>query len=296
MKAGWKTSEFWVTTGVMLAGILVQCGFVNSKDLASITDGWSQAVVAAFTLITQATAAILYMRGRNALKAAQDQPIGQLSPTSMHSNAGWLIAVGLVLCSGAAYAQAPDRAPIITTATTPAYFLPWRAWMHGQIGANQQQPAPIIVNPPAAPTPSTDPAVVTLLQQQIQLHQQQVFLQQQIASVLSAGVAHQSAPPYYPAPPGVQTFPSAPAYPVQPLPVSPQYPVQPLPVTPQYPVQPLPVAPVAPVQPLPVAPQYTPQVLPVAPLAPKAAPQAIPVMPGASAYQRFTHALAIPVK
>ena len=324
IKPGWQTSEAWITGGVLLAGLLVQIGFVNSADLSRITDGWSQAVTAIFTLLFQASAAVHYLHGRNALKGAHvDSSIvsvntpGSDSPTSM--NAGWLIALAMCLLGGSAFAQAP-RPPIITAASTPSYILPWRAWMHGQLG-NQQQasPQPIIINQPApvapAAPPATDPAVVSLLQQQVQLHQQQVFLQQQIASLLQAGVAHQAAPLapvapstpvppplYYPAPQGVQPLPAVPQYPVQPLPIAPQYPVQPLPVAPLYPVQPLPQVAPAPVQPLPVAPPGPVQPLPIGPApAPKlvpapSAPQALPVMPPASAYQRFTHALASPAR
>lgn len=321
VKSGWKTTEFYLHGGMQLLSFLVLIGFVNAGDQATLADSWAKAVAAVATLITSGFSFYSYIKSRTILKTNATGNVRDImSPTSFHSNAAVLPIIALFLFAAPTFAQAPalrvaDRPPIIETASSnvPAYFLPWRAWMHGQLNNSAptpQQPQPIIINQPqpsVPAAPSTDPTVVALLQQQVQLHQQQVFLQQQIASLMNAGINHLAAPAapapapapiYYPVPQGVQPFPAAPPAPVQPLPIVAPNPPQIFPQAAPAPIQILPQAAPAPPQVIPITPPKTaPQTVPAP------GPQSLPVMPPASAYRRITsipgarltHALCAPV-
>lgn len=348
IKDGWKTSEFWVHMLVQGAGFLSMLNVITASDAAALVDGGSKSLQAIFTLITQATAAILYMRGRNALKAqtptvgvydyrqrgsgsSSGSGRGSSSVSSGTASLAPALAVLALLVSSTAYGQSSSltRPPIITAVSThPAYLLPWRAWVHGQLGNQPQQQAPaqpIIINPPqqSAPVqPGTDPALLMMLQAQLNV-------QMQILGALQ-GMNH-SAPAPTPAPapkdigpityhfqiappaPGAQPLQTLPiqgaplqSFPIQGAPLQ-QFPIQGAPLQ-QFPIQgaPLQQMPIqgAPLQTLPVAPQQAPQALPITPK--QAAPQQLPVgppaplpvMPNASEYRRFsnfTHALAKPV-
>ncbi len=344
MKDGYKTSEFYVTTGVLIAGFLVHLGVLSPSDLASFSDGWAQTVKSVFTLLAQAGIALAYLYSRHLLKRDYSKYLPVQAPvisegTMESKGAAGFKAVALLMAlltgllfAGPALAQCPcpgscpcpnvcpcpkelkkddakkaAKTPAATPAPIPAYVLPWRAYIHGQL--NQQN--------------QTDPQVAALLQQQIQLHQQQVFLQTQLLAFLQAhgntpapqapaAPTPQAPPPgpiayhiYVPGPAPLQSFPiqGAPKqdFPIQGAPKQ-DFPIQgapkqdlPIAGTPRqslpiqggplqsFPLTPPVPAPQAPASPAPAAP--TPQTAPASPAMP-------PAMPPATTFQRFTHAIA----
>jgi hypothetical protein len=298
MKPGYQTSEFWMHAGVQLAGLLVLTGFVSSSDAAKLTDGWAQCVTAIFTIIAQVLSAVQYLKSRHILKsqAAAAGTTGALYQGEIGGSTAVksIIAIfAVLLLSAPSFAQA--QAP---KSQIPPYTLPWRAWVHGQLAATQT---------PAAPAPTTDPAMVALFQ--IHLNQQQKIidlLSQQHAAPAPAPapaplppIAY--APPgtihYYPVPPGVQQYPLAPPVAPQVFPVAPPVAPQVFPVAPPVAPQVMPVAPPVAPQVMPIAPPVAPQVLPMTPpipvpIPPLTQPQQPPVAPAPTGYQRFTHALA----
>ena len=71
MKPGYKTSEFWITLGVLVIGFLVNLGVVNAGDVSTITNNWSKCVTSIFTLVTQLSAALAYLYSRHQLKSGE---------------------------------------------------------------------------------------------------------------------------------------------------------------------------------------------------------------------------------
>ena len=222
IKPGWQTTEFWLSLGTIAAAVGVQMGFINGADVTKFTDGWSQTVTAAFTLVAQLYMAISYLKSRQALKVAVVNGPAAVAAASIPSpgmvkpqTLGMMVAVLIVgfMCVSPAFAQFPARPPNITVQRSiPAAFLPWRDAVEKNLRSGQQQPAPqqqlapqtdpaLIAALMQRQAPASDPAVVTALTQIVALNQQMITLMQQ----------HNNCPTPPPATPIVIQAPPTPA-------------------------------------------------------------------------------------
>lgn len=67
-KAGWKTSEFWLTISMQVISLLVMFGVIASEDTGTITDAVKDIITSAFALISSAIVLWKYIQGRVDLK------------------------------------------------------------------------------------------------------------------------------------------------------------------------------------------------------------------------------------
>lgn len=73
MKAGWKTSEFWLTLATQVISLLVMLGVVAGSDVESISGAVKQAITAGFTLVASALVLWRYIQGRVELKKTEKE-------------------------------------------------------------------------------------------------------------------------------------------------------------------------------------------------------------------------------
>jgi len=74
MKAGWKTTEFWLTVVSSAMMVLVALGIVNMGDAAHLEDAAAKAAAAAFVFIANIAVIVKYIQGRLNLKEAESFP------------------------------------------------------------------------------------------------------------------------------------------------------------------------------------------------------------------------------
>lgn len=127
MKAGFKTTEFWMTIVSQILAILTLLGFVSAQDAQSLETALGQCVAAVFLFAVNAWVVVQYAKGRVALKRSQAG-----SPKLV-----WLLAIVVLGCLGGARLEAGP-------------LLPWRAQIEQRLQDQQrliaqwigQQPRP----------------------------------------------------------------------------------------------------------------------------------------------------------
>jgi hypothetical protein len=142
MKAGWKTSEFWIALVTKLLAVLCVTGVIRGADEQHLTETATKAIMGVFSILAAAKVVSEYIKGRSAVK----------------SNLSAYVLLAFLLLPGLANAQPPaTRHPPPVTHTC-------------LFGCRCGQGA------------RTDPAMMALLQQIANNQQQMLQLLQQLLS------------------------------------------------------------------------------------------------------------------
>lgn len=70
MKAGYKTTEFWLALGAQVIAVLVVLGFLSAGEATGANETWKQAIESGAALIGAALTAWKYIEARARVKAA----------------------------------------------------------------------------------------------------------------------------------------------------------------------------------------------------------------------------------
>lgn len=99
-KPGFKTTEFWVTVGVQLIGVLSLAGIFSREE----ADAWVKVVEAAGGLIAMIVSAIAYSSSRGRVKAAEaSKPVDCPPVNTEAGTARFGVVLGVLVLSMAAF-------------------------------------------------------------------------------------------------------------------------------------------------------------------------------------------------